>query len=85
MAANDGDGVSIGVTAFKAHCLAPIDEVARGKASRVLPTKQYRLVAAIVPVDGSPAPLWRALRGTVTVSPDTDLTQGTGDLWEVDR
>lgn len=84
MAANDADEVSIGVTAFKSRCLALIDDVARGKASRVLLTKHNRPVAAIVPVDGSPAPLWGALRGTVTVSPGTDPTQGTGDIWEAD-
>ncbi len=77
--------VSIVVTAFKAHCLALIDDLARGNARRVLLTKHNRRVAAIVPVDGSPAPLWGVLRGTVTVSPGTDLTQGTGDIWEADR
>jgi prevent-host-death family protein len=85
MAHSDADEVSIGVTAFKARCLALIDDVARGKASRVLLTKHNRPVAAIVPVGGSAAPLWGALRGTVTVPPGTDLTQGSGEVWEADR
>lgn len=37
MAANDGDEVSIGVTAFNAHCLALIDDVARGKGEPRVP------------------------------------------------
>ena len=85
MVANDADEVSIGVTAFKARCLALIDDVARGKASRVLLTKHNRPVAMIVPVGGSPMPLWGALRGTVTVSPGTDLTKGIDEVWEADR
>jgi len=51
MPANDADEVSIGVTAFKARCLALIDDVARGKTRRVLLMKHNRSVAAIVPVE----------------------------------
>jgi antitoxin (DNA-binding transcriptional repressor) of toxin-antitoxin stability system len=57
MASSDADEVSIGVNAFKARCLALIDDGARGIARRVLLTKHNRPVAAIVPVDASPAPL----------------------------
>jgi len=81
---DDADEMSIGVTAFKARCLALIDDVARGKTRRVVLMKHNRPVAAIVPVESSPAELWGALRGTVTVSPGTDLTQGTGEVWEAD-
>jgi len=76
--------VTIGVTAFKARCLALIDEVAQGKTSRVLLMKHNRPVAAIVPVDNEPAELWGAMRGTVRVAPGTDLTVGTGEVWEAD-
>jgi antitoxin (DNA-binding transcriptional repressor) of toxin-antitoxin stability system len=85
MPANDTDEVSIGVTAFKARCLALIDDVARGKTRRVLLMKHNRPVAAIVPVGGCPVELWGALRGTVKVAPGIDLTQGTGEVWEADR
>jgi len=84
MPANDADEVSIGVTAFKARCLALIDDVARGKTRRVLLMKHNRPVAAIVPVEGDAAELWGALRGTVKVPPGTDLTQATGEVWEAD-
>jgi hypothetical protein len=35
-------------------------------------------------VEGCPAPLWGALRGTVTVAPGADLTQEAGEVWEAD-
>jgi prevent-host-death family protein len=76
--------LAIGVTAFKARCLALIDEVAQGKTGRVLLTKHKRPVAAIVPVANEPAELWGAMRGTVKVAPGTDLTDGTGERWEAD-
>ena len=75
---------AIGVTAFKAQCLALIDEVARGKARRVVLLKRNRPVAAIVPVEEEPTELWGALRGTVKIAPNTDLTQPTGELWEAE-
>jgi antitoxin (DNA-binding transcriptional repressor) of toxin-antitoxin stability system len=46
--------------------------------------KHNRPIAAIVPVEREPAELWGAMRGTVTVPPGTDLTQGTGEVWEAD-
>jgi antitoxin (DNA-binding transcriptional repressor) of toxin-antitoxin stability system len=80
----DADEMLIGVTAFKARCLSLIDDVARGKTRRVVLMKHNRPVAMIVPVESSPVELWGALRGTVEVAPGTDLTQGTGEVWEAD-
>lgn len=82
--ANDSSETSIGVTAFKARCLALIEDVAQGKTGRVLLTKHNRPVAAIVPVQRAPVELWGALRGSVTVLPGTDLSEGTGEVWEAD-
>jgi antitoxin (DNA-binding transcriptional repressor) of toxin-antitoxin stability system len=84
MTVDKTDEISIGVTAFKARCLALIDDVAQGKIRRVLLMKHNRPMAAIVPVEREPAELWGAMRGTVTVPPGTDLTQGTGEVWEAD-
>ena len=84
MRAQDSDTLSIGVTAFKARCLALIDDVARGKTRRVVLTKHNRPVAAIVPIGGDAVELWGALRGTVRVAPGTDLTRGTDEVWEAD-
>ena len=84
MAIDPTDEKSIGVTAFKAQCLALIDDVARGKTRRVVLLKHNRPVAAIVPMEPGTVELWGALRGTVTVAPVTDLTQGTGELWEAE-
>jgi prevent-host-death family protein len=84
MTVDKTDEISIGVTAFKARCLALIDDVAQGKTRRVLLTKHNQPIAAIVPVEREPTELWGAMRGTVTIPPGTDLTQGAGEVWEVD-
>jgi antitoxin (DNA-binding transcriptional repressor) of toxin-antitoxin stability system len=84
MAGDEADEVSIGVTAFRARCLALIEEVAQGKTRRVVLTKRNRLIAAIVPVEREPAELWGAMRGSVKVALGIDLTQATGEVWEAD-
>ena len=76
---------AIGVTAFKAQCLGVIDDVARGKTSRVILMKHNRPIAAIVPIVDEPVELWGAMRGTVRVAPDVDLTEPTGEAWEAER
>ena len=75
---------TIGVTQFKARCLALIDDVAKGRTERVLLTKRDRVVAALVPIASEGADIWGALRGTVRVAPGADLTQPTGELWNAD-
>ena len=84
MAVDPTDEKTIGVTAFKAQCLALIEDVARGKTRRVVLMKHNRPVAAIVLIESQPAELWGALRGSVKVLPGTDLTEGTGEDWEVE-
>jgi antitoxin (DNA-binding transcriptional repressor) of toxin-antitoxin stability system len=84
MPGGEGDEISVGVAAFKARCLALIDDVARGKTRRVVLTKRHRPVAAIVPMESGPTELWGALRGTVRVAPGTDLTGGTSEEWAAD-
>jgi len=74
----------VGVTAFKAQCLALIDDVARGKTRRVILMKHNRPVAAIVPLEQEFPELWGAMRGSVKVAPGTDLTQPTGEVWEAE-
>jgi prevent-host-death family protein len=82
---NEADEKSIGVTAFKARCLALIDEVAEGKTRRVVLVKHNRPVAALVPLGQEQPELWGAMRGTVKLAPGTDLTSGTDEVWEADR
>lgn len=79
------DPDSIAVTDFKGRCLAVIDAVAQGRTGPVILTRRNRPVAAIVPIDDTPPDLYGAMLGSVTVAPGTDLTQGTGDLWDADR
>jgi len=82
---DNADEKSIGVTAFKSRCLALIDEVAEGKTRRVVLVKRNRPVAAIVPLGEEQPELWGSMRGTVKVAPGTDLTRGTGEVWEAER
>jgi prevent-host-death family protein len=84
MAADPRDEKAIGVTAFKAQCLALIDEVARGKTRRVLLMKHNRPVAVIVPIEREVTQLWGAMRGSVTIPLGTDLTASTGEVWEAE-
>lgn len=79
---------TIGVTAFKAQCLGLIDDVAQGKTDRIILLKHNRPIAALVPVHddaGEPFDLWGAMRGTVTVAPGVDLTEGAGEIWEAEQ
>ena len=85
MPTDASDQTTIGVTAFKAKCLALIDDVARGKTRRVVLIKHNRPVAAIVPIENEPVELWGAMRGTVKIAPGVDLTQPTGEVWEAER
>lgn len=78
------DETIVGVTAFKAQCLALIDDVARGKTRRVVLMKHNRPVAAIVPVEQDLRELWGAMRGSVKIAPGADLTQPTGEVWEAE-
>jgi prevent-host-death family protein len=76
--------ISIGVTDFKAHCLALIEAVAQGQTGRVVLMKHNRPVAVLVPVERGPVELWGAMRGSVEVLSGTDLTQATGEAWEAE-
>ena len=42
-------------------------------------------IAVIVPIDHEPPELWGTMRGFVTVSPDTDITAGTDEIWDAER
>ena len=84
MKTHSDDEKAIGVTAFKAQCLALIDDVAKGKTRRILLMKHNRAVAAIVPIEQDLPDLWGAMRGTVSITPGTDLTAPTGEIWEAE-
>ncbi|MGA7868672.1 MAG: hypothetical protein WA709_09905 [Stellaceae bacterium] len=57
----------------------------KAKTRRVVLVKRNRPIAAVVPLGGEPPELWGAMRGTVKAAPGTDLTKGTGEVWEADR
>ncbi len=75
---------TIGVTAFKTRCLALIDDVARGKIGRIILMKHNRPIAMIAPIEHAPVELWGAMRGSVRIATDTDLTRPTGTVWEAE-
>jgi antitoxin (DNA-binding transcriptional repressor) of toxin-antitoxin stability system len=79
-----GDETVLGVTEFKSRCLGLIDDVAQGRVGRVVLRRRNRAVAALVPLSDETQDLWGALRGSVLVSPGTDLTGPTGEAWEAD-
>jgi antitoxin (DNA-binding transcriptional repressor) of toxin-antitoxin stability system len=80
----DADEMSVGSRPSRRGCLALIDDAVRGKTRRVVLMKHNRPVAAIVPTERTRRGFWGALRGTVKIAPGTDLTQGTGEVWEAD-
>jgi prevent-host-death family protein len=75
----------IAVTDFKGRCLAVIDAVAQGKSGPVILLKRNRPVAAIVPIIDELPDLWGAMAGSVTIASGTDLTAGTGELWDAEH
>ena len=74
----------VGVTVFKSHCLSLIDDVAQGKANRIVLLKHNRPIAAVVPMQEQVCELWGAMQGSVTIVPDTDLTLGTDEVWKAE-
>jgi antitoxin (DNA-binding transcriptional repressor) of toxin-antitoxin stability system len=88
MSAETIDETTIGVTAFKSHCLGLIDDVAKGKTKRIVLMKRNRAVAAIVPIEdaeenlGELDDLWGAMEGTVTIAPGVDLTDPIDVVWK---
>ena len=88
MAAPSTSKTTIGVTAFKAQCLGLIDDVAQGKTGRVVLLRHNRPIAAVVPLTEDAeerSELWGAMRGTVTVAPEIDLTEPMGEAWDAER
>jgi antitoxin (DNA-binding transcriptional repressor) of toxin-antitoxin stability system len=82
MSAPKSPNQPISATEFKSHCLELINDIARGKSSRILLTKHNHPIAQIVPVQQPHTKLWGALGGTVKLSPGVDLTQPTGESWK---
>jgi antitoxin (DNA-binding transcriptional repressor) of toxin-antitoxin stability system len=80
---------TIGVTAFKAKCLALIEEVASGMTARVVLTRRGKPVAELTAI--KPAKKKRFvssygfLKGMLKVAPGVDLTKPIPTEWNADK
>lgn len=74
----------VGVTEFKAKCLALIEAVASGKLDRVVLTKHDKPIANVTAISDELPELWGALEATVRIPPDVDLTEPTGETWDAE-
>lgn len=75
----------IGVTDFKARCLALIDAVERGKTGRVVLLKRGRPVAELRPIGRPARDLWGAMAGSVRVAPSASVSEPLGEPWKAER
>ncbi len=66
----------INASEFKATCLELFDRVASGELERVVITKRGRVVGILHPPEpeSTPESVFGALRGSVHIAADTDLT-----------
>jgi len=77
---------TIAVGAFKSRSMAIINEIANGRVSRVVLTRRGKPVVAIVPaVPGPIRDLWGAMRGSVRIAAEVDVTAPTGEIWDAER
>ena len=67
--------VTIGVTEFKAKCLALFSALEGRKISRVIVLKRGKPVAELLPPATELPSLWGAHPGSVRVAPGVDLTE----------
>jgi antitoxin (DNA-binding transcriptional repressor) of toxin-antitoxin stability system len=73
---------TLGVSEFKSHCLALVDELHRSGGEIVL-TKRGNAVAKVVPlVDPRPPPLRGLFKGRLQIHGDISDV-GFADLWEL--
>lgn len=59
---------------FKARCLSVFSKLERRQYARVVVTRHGKPVAEVIPPRSAPPDLWGALRGSVRVPCEIDLT-----------
>ena len=77
-----GTSRTITAAAFKAECLALMDEVSQTGKS-ILITKRGRPVARLVPASNPPASLRGFWKGNIEIV--GDIVSPTGERWEAER
>ncbi|MDX2180750.1 MAG: hypothetical protein SFV18_14225 [Bryobacteraceae bacterium] len=76
----DSTATTIGVTEFKAHCLALMEEIHSGKRGELIVTKRGKPLVKVAQPDGEKLPIFGFLKGAVTIH--GDLTAPTDEDWE---
>jgi len=74
---------TIGVTEFKAHCLALMEEVHSGKRGELIVTKRGKPLVKVARPEESEEPIFGFLRGAATIY--GDVTEPTSEDWEALR
>ena len=78
----------IGVTEFKAKCLALVNAVSRGKVDRVVLTKRGKPVAELTPLTVRQRPYVSsrgALKHMINLRDDVDLTAPSDLEWDAEK
>ena len=68
------DVLEVSASEFKARCLAIFKDLEARRVSRVLVTRRGRPVAELTPPRTELPTIWGAQRGSVGITPGTDLT-----------
>jgi antitoxin (DNA-binding transcriptional repressor) of toxin-antitoxin stability system len=80
---------TIGVTAFKAKCLALIEEVASGNVARVVLTRRGKPVAELSAIRPTKKKRYVSsygfMKGMLKVAPGVDLTKPIPTEWNADK
>ena len=70
------DVLEIGVTAFKAKCLALFKELEARRLTKVVVTRRGKPIAELAPAPLTEVPdIYGCMEGMATIPPDVDLTK----------
>lgn len=67
--------LEIGVTEFKAKCLALFKELEARRLTKVVVTRRGKPIAELAPASTEVPDIFGCMEGTVTIPPDVDLTK----------
>jgi hypothetical protein len=76
--------LTISASEFKARCLKVFKDLENRRYARVVVTRRGKPVAELTPPPGKPPALWGAMKDTVNLPPDIDLTEPLIDMEDID-